>query len=61
MPREDDAAFVCEQRNVIAHEYGAIVFERIWRVATVHVPALVQQLERIVPPLPNDLEPDSTA
>lgn len=49
---------IVQQRHVIAHEYGAVTFDRIWRVATVHVPLLVRQLESIVPP-PPAAEPDS--
>lgn len=35
------------QRNVLAHEYGEISDERVWRVATVHVPTLIEQLAEI--------------
>lgn len=31
-------------RNVLAHEYGAIDYERLWDIATVDVPLLVEQL-----------------
>ncbi len=33
-------------RNVIAHEYGEIRYERIWGVCTNRLPALVDQLEK---------------
>ena len=29
------------QRHVLAHDYGEIKHDRIWRVATVHVPELI--------------------
>lgn len=45
------------QRHVLAHEYGAVVHERLWRVAVTHVPELVQQLERLVPFPPDDPAP----
>ena len=46
---------IIAQRHVLAHEYGEIMQERIWRVATTHVPALIAQLEPLIPPLPPEL------
>ena len=40
------------QRHVLAHDYGEIKHDRIWRVATVDVPQLIQQLEPLIPPPP---------
>ena len=40
------------QRNVIAHEYGEILVERIWRVASERLPELVRQLDPLIPPPP---------
>jgi uncharacterized protein with HEPN domain len=37
------------QRNVLAHEYGEIKPERIWRVAMERLPDLIRMLERLVP------------
>lgn len=37
------------QRHILAHEYGEIVPDLIWRVATVHVPALASQLRPLLP------------
>jgi len=34
-------------RHVLAHEYGEIKQDRMWAVATVHVPRLLPQLERL--------------
>lgn len=42
------------QRHVLAHDYGEIRHERIWRVATVHIPELIRQLEPLVPPAPSE-------
>jgi uncharacterized protein with HEPN domain len=39
---------IVAQRHVIAHEYGEIEPELIWRVATVHIPALIRHLEPLV-------------
>jgi uncharacterized protein with HEPN domain len=41
---------IMAQRHRLAHEYGEISNELIWNVATVHVPALIQQIELLVPP-----------
>ncbi|MFO7899133.1 MAG: DUF86 domain-containing protein [Planctomycetota bacterium] len=42
------------QRHVLAHEYGEIKHERIWAVATRHVPELITLLEPLVPTEPDD-------
>lgn len=39
-------------RNILAHEYGEIRHDRIWKVVTVHIPALISALEPLIPPLP---------
>ena len=39
-------------RHVLAHDYGEIRHERIWYVATIHIPALIQQLEPLLPAPP---------
>jgi len=41
---------IIAQRHVLVHDYGEIKQERIWRVATEHVPALIAKLEPLVPP-----------
>jgi uncharacterized protein with HEPN domain len=45
---------IIAQRNVLAHEYGAIRQDLIWEVATVHLPDLAARLEEMVPPLPEE-------
>lgn len=35
-------------RNIIAHEYGAIDYEIVWRAATTRVPALIPVLSELV-------------
>lgn len=45
------------QRHKLAHEYGEIQEEVIWRVATVHVPELIAHLRALLPPPPPDSEP----
>jgi len=34
---------------MLAHEYGEIEDEILWRVAMVHIPELIAQLESVVP------------
>ncbi len=43
---------IIAQRHFLAHEYGEVRQEKLWRVATVRVPELIQQLEKLIPPLP---------
>jgi uncharacterized protein with HEPN domain len=38
-------------RNILAHEYGEILVERIWRVAVENVPELYVALDRLIPPV----------
>lgn len=52
---------VARQRHVLAHDYDEIVPARIWKVATVHVPALIVQLAPLLPPPPADPEPPAEA
>lgn len=40
---------IIAQRNVLAHEYGEIKQELIWKVATVRIPELITSLEPLVP------------
>jgi uncharacterized protein with HEPN domain len=37
------------QRNVLAHEYGEILHERIWNVAVHDIPALIEIVSPIIP------------
>ncbi len=39
------------QRHVLAHEYGEIKHELVWKVATFHIPDLIEKLEALVPPV----------
>lgn len=41
---------IVAQRHVLAHEYGEIKQDRIWRVATYYVPELIEKLRKILPP-----------
>lgn len=43
---------IVAQRHVLAHEYGEIKDELIYRVASVHVPELIANLRPLVPAPP---------
>jgi uncharacterized protein with HEPN domain len=36
-------------RNVLAHEYGEVLVERLWLFATQRVPELVSILDKLIP------------
>src|ERR1041384_1129240 len=35
---------IAAQRHVLAHDYGKVIDEKIWRVATIHIPDLIREL-----------------
>lgn len=39
-------------RHILAHDYAAVSPALLWRIATVHVPTLMRQLEAILPDAP---------
>ena len=43
---------IIAQRHVLAHEYGEIKHERIWRVSTISVPELIKLLTPLIPKSP---------
>ncbi len=42
-------AGIVGQRNVLAHDYGEILVERIWLVAQRNIPQLAKQLSDLLP------------
>lgn len=52
---------IIAQRHVLAHEYGEILDERVWRVASVHVPALIVHLLPFLPREVGGTKPDDAA
>lgn len=42
------------QRNILAHGYGQIDHELLYRTAVEDIPILIQQLEGLLPPLDKD-------
>ena len=45
---------IIAQRNVIAHDYGEIKQDRIWKVASDRILDLINRLEQFLPPPPRD-------
>ncbi|NQV32371.1 MAG: DUF86 domain-containing protein [Phycisphaeraceae bacterium] len=43
---------IIAQRNILAHEYGEILVERVWRVAKDNIPELLKQIEPFIPDMP---------
>ena len=46
---------IVAQRNVLVHEYGDVEHALIWDLVQEHLPRLVQQLEGLVPPPPQEV------
>lgn len=46
--RIPDLDRIVGMRNVLAHEYGDIDYEIVWRAATISVPSLVPVLDELV-------------
>lgn len=46
-------------RNIIAHRYYTVDHEIVWRVASVEVPAIAKTISSLIPPLPEDPEPEA--
>lgn len=45
---------IIAQRNILAHEYGEILVERIWRVASERIPELIRLLAPLIPEPPEE-------
>lgn len=41
-------------RNILAHEYGQIDYDRLFETATRDIPRLIEKLSTLVPPLDGD-------
>ncbi len=50
---------IIDLRNVLVHRYETVDNEKIWTLATNEVPALIAQLEPLLPPIPPDPEPEA--
>jgi uncharacterized protein with HEPN domain len=45
-------------RHILAHDYDEVNDETVWRIATVHIPELVKNVEPLLYPPPPDPEPE---
>jgi len=41
-------------RNILIHEYGDVRIDRVWMVATDHIPELINQLTPLIPPVEDE-------
>ena len=48
---------IAATRHVLAHDYDFIDDDVTWRIATVYVPELLEQLRALLPPPPEDTDP----
>ena len=44
-------------RHIMAHDYGRVNYEILWRIKTIHLPELIRQVEALIP-LPPAVEPE---
>ncbi|MFM9958069.1 MAG: DUF86 domain-containing protein [Phycisphaerales bacterium] len=51
---------IIAMRHIIAHDYGELDHEAIWRVATTHIPELIAMIQPMIPPVEPD-EPTDDA
>jgi len=47
-------------RHILAHDYGDVDHNILWRIPTVHVAELATMLEPLIPPIPPDPEPSES-
>ena len=47
--REVPWAQIIGQRNVLAHDYGVILTDRVWKTAKTNVPELLDALKKLLP------------
>ena len=43
------------QRNILAHDYGQIDHNRLYKTATQDIPPLIRQLKALLPPIEDEL------
>jgi uncharacterized protein with HEPN domain len=43
---------ITAQRHILAHDYDLVDDQKVWRVATIYVPVLIEQLTPLVPTPP---------
>lgn len=43
-------------RNVLIHEYEHIDYKELWEIIIIHLPNLLPHLQRLMPPIPADID-----
>ncbi len=46
---------IVAQRHVLAHDYGDIKQDKIWMLTQKHIPELIANLEKLIPPVPQEI------
>ena len=47
---------IVQTRHILAHDYGRVNHDIIWRIVATHLPELIRQFEPLVPSPPPDPE-----
>jgi len=51
---------IIAQRNLLVHEYGDVIQERMWDFAVKFIPKLITLLAPLIPPIPRSPEDENT-
>ncbi len=51
---------VIRTRPILVHDYDRVQVDTLWRIASEHVPLLIEQVRPLIPPLPPDPEPEAS-
>lgn len=43
---------IIAERNILVHGYRKIDHQKVWRIATIHIPRLLEELTPLLPPFP---------
>ncbi len=46
---------IIAQRHVLIHDYGEVQHDLVWKVATVHIPTLIEALKAMLPFQPDEV------
>ncbi|HTV48630.1 MAG TPA: HepT-like ribonuclease domain-containing protein [Phycisphaerae bacterium] len=49
---------IISTRHILAHEYGRVNPDVLWRIVTQYVPEALKKIKPLVPPFPPDPEPE---
>ncbi len=54
----DEFKAIAGTRDKIIHEYHRVDLEIIWEVLSLHIPALIRDIEPFIPEKPNSEDPE---